>query len=133
MLLSVSYQMSIWHQTARTTMHATHYCSCSYRAPSLSWTIFYFSLVILDTLPTQWNSWKLYLNVCDKLEETAFSAVGSVLCYLDVKDFWLQTTTNLNGSKLQGVTFNHNINNLCLQDISFFFFLFLQVRSMKLK
>ena len=74
-LLSIRSQVNVWHQTARTTMHATLHCCCSNRAPSL-----HFLLVILDTFPTLWNSWKVFKMHMTSLEETAFPAAGSVLC-----------------------------------------------------
>ena len=79
-LLSMRSQVNILHQTARTTMHAKLHCSCSKRAPSLSWAILYFSLVILDTCPTLWTSWKFFKMYVTCLVEPAFPAAGSVLC-----------------------------------------------------
>ena len=79
-LLSIRSQVNVWHQTSRTTMHASLQCSCLNRAPSLSWASLYFSLFILDTFPTLCNSWKLFNMHVTSLEETAFPAARSVLC-----------------------------------------------------
>ena len=69
-LLSIRSQVNVWHQTVRTTMHATLHCSCSNRAPSLSWASLYFSGHHPNTL----KKLEIMLNACDKPRRDGISS-----------------------------------------------------------